>query len=125
MASDQEPCRTLAVLSNYECMRRGTLSQLGLKYSDDFTAQVFSKKERHRTEERTRRNQLAYALRELETTVAQTQASTAFQTKTRSKVETVNAATALIKELRGKVRELEAQCRQEDVCMEMSMQRTN
>ena len=57
MALDQETRQTLAVFSNYECIRHGTLSQVGLKYSDQFTSQVLSKKERHKLEERVRRSQ--------------------------------------------------------------------
>ena len=115
MAPGQETRQTLAVFSNYECIRRGTLSQVGLEYSDEFTSQVFSKKERHKLEERARRSQLALALQELETTVAQTQPCVASQSITRSKAGTVSAAIALIKELRGKVHELEEQRRKEEV----------
>lgn len=115
MAPDQEICRALAVFSNYENIRNGTLSRVGLKYPDEFTSQVFSKKERHRLEERARRSRLALALQELETTVAETQTSAASQPRPISTAETVNAAISLIKELRGKVHELEEQRRPKEL----------
>jgi Helix-loop-helix DNA-binding domain len=116
MALDQEVSRTLAIFSNYDCIRQGTLSQVGLKYSDEFTSQVSSKRERHKLGERERRSNLALALQELETTVAQTKSSAASQSKNMSKTQTVSAAIALIKELRRNVLELEGQLRREELC---------
>lgn len=107
MATDQERCRTLADFSNFENIRNGTLSRVGLNYPVEFTTQVFSKKERHKLDERARRNRLALALQELESTVAETLPSTALQPRTRSATETINAAIALIKELRSKMTEME------------------
>lgn len=116
MPTEEDTRRTLATFSNYECIRHGTFSLVGLDYCTEFTSQVFSKKERHKIGERARRNQLAVALHELERTVEQTPSCAAFQSRTRTKAEIVIAAIALIKVLRGKANELEEQCRQEETC---------
>lgn len=101
------PPHPLTTISNYECIKRGKVPGVDLNFPVELHDQLFARQQKHKMDERTRRCRLAQAIRELESAVLQSKSAEENPGVTRSKLEVVKTATALITRLRDRIHELE------------------
>lgn len=70
-SATQSASHSLAVKSNYGCIRDGSHSDHGLNYPESFVSDTFSKQRTHAINERNRRDRLSQAIRALQSVVPQ------------------------------------------------------
>lgn len=97
---DQDRASLLASKSNIQSIMEGVHQQMGLKYSEDMTSELSSKKTNHKMAEQERRNRMNSALVELSRLVS-------LSSSQLSKAATVEAAIDYIKKAHSRIAELE------------------
>ncbi|PRT53798.1 hypothetical protein B9G98_01418 [Wickerhamiella sorbophila] len=97
---EQDMASLLASKSNIQSIMEGVHQQMGLKYSEDMTSELSSKKKNHKMAEQERRNRMNSALVELSRLVAMSSTQL-------SKAATVEAAIEYIKRAQSRIAELE------------------